>query len=284
MAENNPVAGACDLSAIRESVCIHTGKVMDACRDKDCIEDLRVYLTRDSQCLLDRASGARVRSVELLYVDPTVENVPYNSGNYAVSVTSYYKVIGDATLNDTRPATIYGLAVFTKRIMLFGGTGCAKIFSSSQSTGCMDKRTVFRCNMPRAVVEVVDPMVLAAKIQDVGSCCRCDGDVAEIPAGILCCFDDDLVLGGEQQRLYVTIGQFSIIRLERDTQLLIPCFDYCIPTKECSDVAGIAPAEDACDIFSQVEFPVEEFFPGRSESCIDPAKSCTGCTAGYQTT
>lgn len=282
MAEDNQNAVACDLSGIRESVCIHTAKVMDACRDKDCIEDLRVYLTRDSQCLLDRASGAKVRSVELLYVDPTVENVPYNSGNYAVSVTYYYKVIGDATLNENRPATIYGLAVFTKRIMLFGGTGCAKVYSSSLSPACMDKRTVFRCNMPRAVVEVVDPMVLAAKIQDVGSCCRCDGEVDDIPEGILCCFDDDLVLGGEQQRLYVTIGQFSIIRLERDTQLLIPCFDYCIPTKECSDVAGISPAEDACDIFSQVEFPVDEFFPGRNESCIDPSKSCTHCS--YKTT
>lgn len=243
-----------------------------------------MYLTRDSQALLDRAVTARVRTVELLYVDPTVENVPYNSGSYAVTITYYYKVVGDATLEAGRPATIYGLAVFTKRILLYGGTGCAKIFTSRESTGCMDKGSVFRCNMPRAVVEAVDPMVLGAKIQDVSSACRCDTDVDDIPDGILACFDDELVLGGEQQRLYVTIGQFSIIRMERDTQLLIPCFDYCVPTKECSDVAGIDAAEDACDMFSQVEFPVEEFFPGRNETCVDPAQSCNRCKAGYQTT
>ncbi|MBQ7567043.1 MAG: hypothetical protein IJT18_07975, partial [Oscillospiraceae bacterium] len=234
MADNNQTRPACDLNGIREAVCIHTAKVMDACRDKDCIEDLRVYLTRDSQALLDRANGARVRTAQLLYVDPTVEPVPYNAGYFTVTITYYYKVIGDATLASERPATVYGLAIFTKRIMLFGGDGCAKVFTSRGV--CGDKRSVVRCNMPRAVVESVDPMVLTAKIQDVGSACRCDAETDTIPDGILACFDDELVLGGEQQRLYVTIGQFSLIRLERDTQLLIPSFDYCVPTKECSDV------------------------------------------------
>ena len=27
---------------IREAVCVHTKKIFDSCRDKDCIEDLRV--------------------------------------------------------------------------------------------------------------------------------------------------------------------------------------------------------------------------------------------------
>ena len=35
MAECKPNPG-CDLSAIREAVCIHTSKVMDACRERDC--------------------------------------------------------------------------------------------------------------------------------------------------------------------------------------------------------------------------------------------------------
>jgi len=254
------------------------------CCDKDCIEDLRVYLTRDTQSLLDRAASAKVRAAELIYVDPLVEPVPYNPGNYTVTLTFYYKIVGEACLGTSRPAAIYGLAVFSKRVLLYGGEGCAKIFTSTQSTGCLDKTSVCRCNAPRAVVEAVEPMVLAAKIQEVSSCCRCDSDLCDIPAGVLQCFDEDLVLGGEKQRLYVTIGQFTIIRMERDTQLLIPCFDYCIPTKECSDVAGISPAEDACDIFAQVEFPIEAFFPGRNDTCTDPSQSCNCCAAGYQTT
>ena len=30
----------CDTQNIREAVCIHTKKITDSCRDKDCIEDL----------------------------------------------------------------------------------------------------------------------------------------------------------------------------------------------------------------------------------------------------
>ena len=47
-----PVQDSC---GIREAVCIHTKKIYDSCRDKDCIEDLRVYPTRSSQAVIDRA-------------------------------------------------------------------------------------------------------------------------------------------------------------------------------------------------------------------------------------
>ena len=86
---------------------------------------------------------------------------------------------------------------------------------------------------------------------------------------------------GESRRLLVTIGQFSIVRLERDTQLLIPSFDYCIPTKSCGDTQGVGSAESPCDIFSRIDFPMDAFFPGRNEPCIQPSESCTGC---YRTT
>lgn len=39
---------ACDLSGIREAVCVHTDKITDSCLAKDCIEDLHVYLTVES--------------------------------------------------------------------------------------------------------------------------------------------------------------------------------------------------------------------------------------------
>ena len=34
-----------DDDCIKEAVCVNTRKIMDSCRDKDCIEDLRVYPT-----------------------------------------------------------------------------------------------------------------------------------------------------------------------------------------------------------------------------------------------
>ena len=63
-----------------------------------------------------------------------------------------------------------------------------------------------------------------------------------------------------QRRLFVTLGQFSIIRLERDTQLLMPAYDYCMPEKDC-DCGCDCRQEDPCELFRKVQFPVGEFFP-----------------------
>lgn len=54
---------------------IHTKKITDSCRDKDCIEDLRVYLTRCSQEMLDSAATAKVRCADLVYTYIDVETV-----------------------------------------------------------------------------------------------------------------------------------------------------------------------------------------------------------------
>ena len=126
-------------------------------------------------------------------------------------------------------------------------------------------------------------MILSSCVKELGEC-GCAETVCQIPPAIRSLFDEELVLSGDRKRMFVTLGQFSIVRLERDTQLLIPCFDYCIPTKSCGDAQGVGSAESPCDIFSRIDFPVDAFFPGRNEPCISPCDSCTGCAAGYKTT
>ena len=65
----------CDPQDLRQAMSIHTRKITDACRDKDCVEDLRVYLTAGSQQTLDNAANVRVRSAQLLHTYIDVEPV-----------------------------------------------------------------------------------------------------------------------------------------------------------------------------------------------------------------
>ncbi|HBQ64626.1 MAG TPA: hypothetical protein DD727_06840, partial [Clostridiales bacterium] len=60
-----------------------------------------------------------------------------------------------------------------------------------------------------------------------------------------------------ERRVLVTLGIFSIIKLTRLVQLLIPAFDFCIPSKRCVS----ATEENACELFETIDFPVDEFFP-----------------------
>ena len=97
-------------------------------------------------------------------------------------------------------------------------------------------------------------------------CCAkpscCDLPVSDIPAGILNAFDGEINFSDNSaKRIYCSLGQFSILYMERDAQLLIPMYDYCMPGKECS----YEPCDKApCDVFQQVDFPIGDFFPPNS--------------------
>ena len=276
MSDNNQAGTACDLRGIREAVCVHTDKISDSCLAKDCIEDLQVYLTVPSQQALDCAVSAKARYVELLHVGVHVETVPYSTGYYTVDLTFYYRVIADASAAGGRPTTVTGLAIFSKRLVMFGGETSARSFSSRSGVSCLCKQAIQAGNVPEAIVEVVDPMILGSRVQEVCNCNCCPPSPPVIPEAILGCFEEQLVLDGESKRLLVTIGQFSIARLERSTQLLIPTFDYCIPSKTCKNV-GRSNTESPCEVFGQIEFPMDAFFPSKADSCIPAKDSCTNC-------
>ena len=276
MSDNCREALRCRPEDLREALSIHTRKITDSCRDKDCIEDLRVYLTTGSQAILDTASGAKVRCADLLYTYIDVEPVAFDRNHYCIDVTFYYRVLADATVGTCRPASLYGLAVFSKRAVLCGEDGSTHIFTSDTRIGCGDGITRYSANLPTAVVEVLDPMVLASKVKNVCECPCHDLTADQIPGYIREMFDDDLVISGDQRRLFVTLGQFSIIRLERDAQLVVPVLDYSIPTKECCDSPGCS--EDPCEMFSRIPFPTARFAP---RNC-DKEECCETC--GYQTT
>ena len=139
-----------------QAMSIHTRKITDSCRDKDCIEDLRVYLTACSQNLLNNASGAKVRSAELLFANIEVEPIAFDRNHYCIEVTFYYQILADANVGTCRPAVLTGVAVFSKRAVLCGEDSRAHIFRSGIHADQCDAQTLRYTNRPTAVVEVTD--------------------------------------------------------------------------------------------------------------------------------
>ena len=203
---------ACDLSGIREAVCVHTDKITDSCLAKDCIEDLHVYLTVESQCTLDKAVSAKARFVELMHVGIQTDPVPYSAGYYTVDITYYYRVIADAVMQAGRPCTITGLAVFSKRLVLFGGETTARIYSSRSYKSCLCKKSLQEASVPEAIVEVVDPMILGSRVQEVCACNCCTSDTPQIPQGILDCFEEELVSPARRTKIPARSSARSISR------------------------------------------------------------------------
>ena len=257
----------------REAVCIHTDKVYDSCRDKDCLENIRVYLTGCGQDIVDRAINVKCTKAEIIWVFSDIEPVPFNKGFYSVDLKYFFKVTLAVFTGVGRPTAVEGLATFNKKVILFGSEGNAKVFESKYKEDAFDSQLCKKTNMPHAVIEVVDPITLGAKLVDVrtrnGSCC-CDDDfdLASVPESVCRVFDDELIVSGEAKRVFVSLGIFSIIKLERKVQLMIPCYDFCLPQKECVG----ATDDNPCDLFERIDFPVDEFFPPERCAFLEPGE------------
>lgn len=267
-------------SCFREAVCVHTNKVYDSCKSKECIRDLRVYLTTEAQSFINSNTvSVKPRTAELLYVNIDVEKIPYNRGFYSIDARFFYRVSVEASTAIGCPRLLTGLAVYDKRCILFGSEGGAQIFSSRYMADAPDYQTLQSSNKPSAVIEAVEPILLEAKIVEPNYCCGCCCHINSVPAPIGRCFGgEELDLNESGNRLYITLGQFSIMRLERDIQLLMPAYDVCMPDRDCN-CSGGGESEDPCDIFARFEFPVDAFFPPRQDTRRD-RHHCGSCGNG----
>ncbi len=143
--------GACDC---RENVCIQTKKIYDSCRDKECIENLRVYLTESGQCLLDRAVSVKARKAEIVWIYSDVEPVAFNRGYYSIDLKFFFKVTLDIFTGLGRPTTVEGIATYDKKVILFGSEGNAKTFSSKCKYDGGDIQLWHKNNLPVAQIDV----------------------------------------------------------------------------------------------------------------------------------
>jgi hypothetical protein len=258
MAENN-----FSETNFREAVCIDAGRVYDSCCDRDCLEDLRCYFTSENQGIIDDAINVRLRKAEVLNVYIDVEQVNFNKGFYSCDLTFFLLVNLDVfTSPQTLPENINGVAVFNKKVILFGSEGNAKIFSSEVILKDSDQQLDSTSNMPKCVVQTVDPIPLSAKIKEVETSCD---NICCIPECICKKIGGNIVTSLQRGRptIYVTIGLFTVVQLIRNVQMLIPVYDFCIPENSCSDNCNsVSP----CDVFSKIEFPTDDFFPPRLKS------------------
>ncbi|MGN1080958.1 MAG: hypothetical protein ACI4QV_02590 [Acutalibacteraceae bacterium] len=251
----------------KDAVCIDSGRVYDSCCDRDCLEDLRVFFSNCDQTLVDSAISCRAKSAEINSCFLDVEPVAFNRGFYSVDITLFFNVTAEVvTTIGSCPQNITGVSVFNKKVVLYGGEGCAKIFSSDAAADC--DQTIVSSNLPKAVVQCVDPMVLSSRV--------CNARVysyARIPNAVLARAGiSELNQTCGTKVLEVTLGLFTIVQIVRDVQLLIPVYDFCIPEKECPNTN-----DDPCERFSRIEFPTNEFFPSDDPRCGKGSSCACAC-------
>ncbi len=242
----------------KETVCIDVNRVLDSCKDKDCFSDVKVYLTDFGQDIIDRAGAIRVKSTKIVGVNIDTEPVQFNRGFYQILIRFYVKLVFEACVNVGRSVEFEGIAVCDKKVILYGSEGNVNIFKSCPSCEFCDPAPEGSAttNMPTVVLETVDPIVLSVCNVDK-PCCRPCCSIGEIPENVCAFVNGPLCDHDDGRTLYVTLGFFSIVRIERPGQFLVQATEYSVPEKTCPPVCE----EDPCSLFEKMAFPINEFSP-----------------------
>lgn len=240
-----------------DPVCLDVPRIYDSCGAKDCLRDLTVFFTEENRALIDAATSVRITRVNVLTATVDVDAVAFHRGYYAVDETFYFLCCCEVYAGaGALPANISGIAVSSKRVVLYGSDGCVKRFSSVAPAVVdpaeFDCCAGFGSALPVAGLQVSSPMALAASLTPVGGVAPIVPFVPESVAAIL----GGALVAPEAQQVLTTIGVFSITTLSRTVQLMLPSYDFCLPRKECSD-----RNDDPCEAFGNIEFPAESFFP-----------------------
>ncbi len=255
-----------------EPTCISVDKVYDSCRERNCVVDARVFFKQNDQEIIEDAINVKLKKAEIIWVYTDIEPVLYNSGYYSIDIKYFIDVTIEAFAGLCDPQEIHGLVTYDKRIILFGSEGQTKQFTSTFDPGDEIEHVRKSNNLPKVTVETVDPIALSARLVDDTCCCECSN--TSIPKNISSCYNDDLVTDDNIKKVLVSLGLFTVVRIERTVQLLVDAIDFCIPEKVCS----ISTEQSPCELFNTIRFPIDEFFPpsARSDGNNGENGSC-GC-------
>ncbi len=242
-----------------ETVCIDTNRVLDSCRDRDCFEDVKVLLTDFGNDIIEHTTNIRAKSAEIEWTQITIDPIKFNRGFYSVNIKFYVKIFCEACLCGGRTQDFEGVAVLEKKVILYGSESNVSIFKSS--TDCSDFcSSPEPCspgkNVPMAIVEVVDPIILNAKVREADDpcciCCCCGDIPTRIAQGM-----GDGLSDSNGKYLTVSLGIFSVVRIVRPAQYLVHATEYCVPDKVCVS----AEDDNPCAVFRNMAFPTSEFCP-----------------------
>ena len=156
---NNCCGGSNASSSSCKTAIIDTSRVLDTCKDRDCYENTRVYLTACGEKILENSSNLRTKSAKILGAYVGLNEVPFNCGFYQLTARYYVKLCFEVCINGTnRTQEIEGLAVLEKRVVLYGGESNVNIFKSSGTPDgfcCDPHANPGEKNVPMAIVDSV---------------------------------------------------------------------------------------------------------------------------------
>ena len=77
----------------RGACCIDTYRIYDFCRNQECLEEMRLFVTDEGQRILDSANAIRVKNIKVLWTKIDTEEMPFNKGYFQINIRYYFHCV-----------------------------------------------------------------------------------------------------------------------------------------------------------------------------------------------
>ena len=147
---------SCGPGVGKEAVCIEANRILDSCRDRDCYENVKVFLGECGREIIEHTSAVRVKSAYIKQANIALDPVQFNRGFYAVNIRFYIKITFEACIGNGRSQEFDGIAVVDKKVILYGGECNANVFRSNggfENFCAYPEPCKKEVNVPMAVVD-----------------------------------------------------------------------------------------------------------------------------------
>ena len=234
--------------------CIIAFKVYDSCRQQDCLTANEIGPARAAKNtvignetiqegeIIDPPSNAAAVTIDNLRVKKVIivdkSPNPFKNGFWDVDLKYVFQYRLTFREADGTPihSPVCANSIFNKKVTLFGSIGSDLIISTD----------LFKCSTHDSTTLRAEPFIFVEA--------KAVALAAELKLQRRCSAVEDLP--PEPNRVNVTIGLFTIIKLYRLVNLNVQSRGFCIP-KECEDISPLNP----CDFFESLDFPMDVFAP-----------------------
>ena len=77
----------------RDGVILDTNRVLDCCRDRDCYENVEVFLSPIGEEIIQNTDSVRIRDAEVVWTSIDVSPIQFNRGFCSVNIRYFHSTV-----------------------------------------------------------------------------------------------------------------------------------------------------------------------------------------------
>ncbi len=267
--------------------CIMADKVFDQCRLQLCLTPDNLGPARASRCtnacgdiysegdiITPPCNAASVMADNFSLGKILIENKkpnPFRPGFWDITVKYIFNyTLIFTSVDGDELCRICATSSFTTKLTLFGSV-CTDVVTASDlyHNGPVNSGPYVTVD-GKAVVLAAELKYPVAGTNTCCNCCNCC-DCCSTNKNCSCVNSADT--NDCPSAVNMTIGLFSVVKLFRPVNIIVPSSGYCTPD-ECAGT-GVS-GQSVCDFFDSIEFPFDIFSPPATPSAVSGESTC-GC-------